>query len=178
MCPTKLEIKAVSDLTSNSKRDIARELNAIWKKLAEVRDVFLGTFTAEEVQELLNGFNTLPARAHRDSTFTPSGNEAVPFDVVDFDAGGYFSTSTPTKAVFVVGAVYRVRSFIIWDGAAGVLQLRLNGVDILAEGSESVETIWSFSAGDYVEVLVDDAISNIVAEIERVSLSPFSPRVL
>lgn len=176
-----VEVRPVTNLTDNSVRSVGREFAYTFGKIAEISEILNTMLNRDEIRTLFLATDSRPARIRRLSGFTPSGNQAIPFDTADFDAGGYFDITNPTGIAFAFGGVFRVRAFVDWSGAAGLIQLKLNATDVIAEGTQSVETMYFFKAGDFLEVLTDAAVGSglhsPVLEIEFIRPSPHPPEV-
>lgn len=174
-----VELRPVPNLTDNSKQSIGREFSYVFGKLAEISELLKQIFDMEDIRTLFLTIDNRPARIRRETAFSPSGTEAIPFELADFDAGGYFDIDNPDGAGFPFGGVFWLHGYVTWVAATGLLQLRVNGTDIIAVGEQDVEALYLLKAGDFVELLVDDDVEgglhSPVLEIEFVRPSPNPP---
>lgn len=114
------------------------------------------------------------ARVTRNSSFihTPSGSYVpIPFNEAEFDTGGFWNVSQPTRFTIPVDGIYMIGGFVEWDsnnvnsrlllikknGAASGTNLTFgnltrNGASLFAQLTAS--TLVELNAGEYVELFV------------------------
>lgn len=116
------QIRPVPSLTSTNKGDLEREMASIRRSLAELRKNLLNTFTVQDTQRKYFDFDHLPARYEVDVLSEPVNipNNAftkISWDKRVFDTYDYIDFVTdPTRAIFLVGGVYRITASVVWDG--------------------------------------------------------------
>jgi len=98
-----------------------------------------------------------------------SSPQALTFNHADLNVGNMYSASSPTRLTAQVVGTYSITASALWATGTGqrFLSVRVNGSTYIALDNQSaaapglalgvcnnVATIYHFSAGDYVEVLV------------------------
>lgn len=165
MTVRKIDIRTVPNLRGNSVGAIKTEFMNTFQILAQITEVLNTLYDKDDVDTLFRAIDPRPAKIRRTTPFSPSGSEPVFFESADFDAGGYFDDTNADGVKFVSGGLFRAYSYVTWSGSPGLVTLLVNGIDTIAQGIESVDTICSFKQGDSLQVLVNADIDEIVLEI-------------
>ncbi len=108
---------------------------------------------------------------HSTNQIIPSGTTTVlNFNSELWDDGAYHDpTINPSRLTLIISGRYMVTANLCWNGPyykISTTHFRVNGIQLIARDQREIDpgnscytlsTIWSFAAGDYVEIIVSQS---------------------
>ncbi|MCI0529472.1 MAG: hypothetical protein L0Y56_18690 [Nitrospira sp.] len=177
MTVRKIDIRTVPNLRGNSVGAIKTEFMNTFQILAQITEVLNTLYDKDDIDTLFRAIDPRPAKIRRTTPFSPAGSKPVFFESADFDTGGYFDDTNADGIEFDFGGLFRIHSYVTWSGSPGLVTLLVNGTDTIAQGIESVDTLYSFKQGDFLQVLVDTNVDEVVLEVVFLRQDVAPPRL-